>query len=427
MSHADTCVFDSDIGTVDLAPRSSRRKERTDSHSITAMEFALQWQSQHARHTDCLVQQKFNLWRDLLPPELEAELEGKPVGYTHAAHFAPGTLIPPYRADDCLRVRTSAFNRRFRKRSYVVPRGGRFYPKGFIAGVRGLFAQDMTPFRVGEVGDELTIDLNHPLAGQELTLASRILDIWSAGDEHGGRCNEVGELVTAGGPGMQARWRGQPTDFWSDIPFIRSAPGPDTEFYRNPRFVDHIDRTASERIEQLYARLVPAGGRVLDLMASWKSHLPGALALDEVVGLGMNREELDANPLLGDRRVHDLNLSPALPFDDAAFDAVVCTVSVEYLTEPVQVFAEVNRVLRLGGRFVVTFSNRWFPPKVVRVWEDIHEFERPGLVLEYLLKAGGYRDLETWSLRGLPRPRDDKYADRLAFSDPVYAVWGVKI
>ena len=27
-------------------------------------------------------------------------------------------------------------------------------------------------------------------------------------------------------------------------------------------------------------------------------------------------------------------------------------------------------------------------------------------------------------LRGLPRPPDDKYADRLAQSDPVYAVWG---
>ena len=427
MSHADTCVSDTGIGTVILAPRSSRRKERTDSHSITAMEFALQWQSRHARHTDCLVEQKFNLWRDLLPPQLKADLEGKPVGYTHTADFAPGTLIRPYRADDCLRVRTSAFNRRFRKRSYTVPRSGRFYPRGCIAGVRGLFTQDTTPFRVGEVGDELTVDLNHPLARQELTLACRILDIWSAGDEHGGRCNEVGELVTAGGPGMQARWRGQPTDFWSDIPFIRSAPGPDAEFYQNPRLVDHIDRTASERIERIYARLVPAGGRVLDLMASWKSHLPGALALDDVVGLGMNRQELDANALLSDSRVHDLNLSPVLPFDDAAFDAVVCTVSVEYLTEPLQVFAEVNRVLRPGGRFVVTFSNRWFPPKVVRVWEDIHEFERPGLVLEYFLKAGGYTDLETWSLRGLPRPRDDKYADRLAFSDPVYAVWGVKI
>ncbi len=95
------------------------------------------------------------------------------------------------------------------------------------------------------------------------------------------------------------------------------------------------------------------------------------------------------------------------------FDAVVCTVSVEYLIKPVEVFAEVKRILKPGGRFIVTFSNRWFPPKVVRVWEGIHEFERMGLVLEYFLLAGGFSNLETWSLRGLPRPLDDKYAGQI--------------
>jgi SAM-dependent methyltransferase len=97
---------------------------------------------------------------------------------------------------------------------------------------------------------------------------------------------------------------------------------------------------------------------------------------------------------------------------------------VEYLVSPLTVFTEVNRVLRPGGRFIVSFSNRWFPPKVVRIWEDIHEFERPALVLEYFLRSGGYTDLQTWSMRGLPRPADDKYADRLALSDPLFAVWG---
>jgi len=34
--------------------------------------------------------------------------------------------------------------------------------------------------------------------------------------------------------------------------------------------------------------------------------------------------------------------------------------------------------------------------------------------------------LETWSLRGLARPADDKYAAQSADADPVYAVWGSK-
>jgi SAM-dependent methyltransferase len=86
----------------------------------------------------------------------------------------------------------------------------------------------------------------------------------------------------------------------------------------------------------------------------------------------------------------------------------------------------VARVLKPGGTFVVTFSNRWFPPKVVRIWEQIHEFERVGLVMEYFLKSGAFDNLGTYSMRGLPRPRNDKYAGELALSDPVYAVWGTK-
>jgi len=92
----------------------------------------------------------------------------------------------------------------------------------------------------------------------------------------------------------------------------------------------------------------------------------------------------------------------------------------------VEVFADIRRILKPGVRFIVTFSNRWFPPKVVKIWEDIHEFERPGLVPEYFLQAGGFVNLETWSIRGLPRPTDDKYAAQYSLSDPIYAVWGEK-
>jgi SAM-dependent methyltransferase len=223
---------------------------------------------------------------------------------------------------------------------------------------------------------------------------------------------------------MQARWRGQPTDFWHDQPFARMADEPDAGFYAMPRLVSHVDKTASSQIAQLYGHLLPQGGRVLDLMASWESHLPAGHGLGEIVGLGLNAEELEANPLFAEWLVHDLNLDPTLPYGDGEFDAVICSLSVEYLTQPFAVYAEVARVLRPGGRFVVTFSNRWFPPKVVRVWEGVHEFERPGLVLAYFLRDGLFDGLETWSIRGLPRPSDDKYARQYADSDPVFAVWG---
>ena len=124
--------------------------------------------------------------------------------------------------------------------------------------------------------------------------------------------------------------------------------------------------------------------------------------------------------------VQDLNLNSRLPFDSNRFDAVVCTVSVEYLVDPLAVFAELARILLPDGYFILTFSNRWFPTKAIKIWKELHEFERMGLVLEYFIRSGDFKNLQTYSLRGLPRPNDDKYFPDLWCSDPIYAVWGQK-
>jgi SAM-dependent methyltransferase len=166
--------------------------------------------------------------------------------------------------------------------------------------------------------------------------------------------------------------------------------------------------------------------QVLDLMSSWQSHLPENLNLRRTVGLGLNERELRKNPQLTELMVQDLNVNSSLPFESNSFDAAICTVSVEYLIDPLAVFEEVSRVLRTDGYFSVTFSNRWFPTKAIKIWKELHEFERMGLVLEYFLRSGGFKNLQTYSIRGLPRPHDDKYFPDLLFSDPIYAVWGQK-
>jgi SAM-dependent methyltransferase len=122
--------------------------------------------------------------------------------------------------------------------------------------------------------------------------------------------------------------------------------------------------------------------------------------------------------------VHDLNEDPRLPFEDQRFDAVICSVSVEYMIRPFNVFQDVARILRPGGSFIHTFSNRWFPPKAISIWAELSEFERMGLTLEYFLRSGVYRNLETYSARGWNRPETDRYFPEIPAADPVYAVWG---
>ena len=210
--------------------------------------------------------------------------------------------------------------------------------------------------------------------------------------------------------------------------FVRNDETSDEEFYATTRMVSHLDTTALETVEKLVSGLfVEDSPVILDLMASWDSHLPDSVRPGRCVGLGMNQSELDANSSLTERVVHDLNVDPILPFEDETFDVVLNVVSVEYLTQPVEVFQEVGRVLKPGGLFLVVFSTRWFPQKVVRVWEDAKEEERIGLVEEFFRRAEAFGSSEFFISMGLPRPESDRFFPLGVPSDPVFAVFAEKV
>jgi SAM-dependent methyltransferase len=170
--------------------------------------------------------------------------------------------------------------------------------------------------------------------------------------------------------------------------FGKADTGPDAEFYVYPRFVTHIDEGAIAAVTAIYRAVLPASGDILDLMSSWVSHLPSEIAYRSVTGLGMNAEELAANPRLTAQMVQDLNVAPQLPFADSAFDGAGLCVSVQYLQRPVEVFKEVRRVLRHGAPFVVSFSNRCFPTKAVAVWQALNGADQHRLVGAYMRAAG---------------------------------------
>jgi len=170
--------------------------------------------------------------------------------------------------------------------------------------------------------------------------------------------------------------------------FLKEDTSPDPLFYTQPRLVTHIDESAVAAVTELYRALFPAGGTVLDLMGSWVAHLPPEIDYAEVIGHGMNEEELRANPRYTRYFLQDLNANPVLPLVDASIDAAAICVSVQYLQRPVAVFREVKRVLKPGGVFAITFSNRCFPTKAVAIWLHLPMGQHPRLVSLYLDRAG---------------------------------------
>lgn len=194
--------------------------------------------------------------------------------------------------------------------------------------------------------------------------------------------------------------------------FDRADDADDAWFYEAPRLVTHIDDDAIAAVADLYEEL-GVDGDVLDLMSSWVSHFrqpPRHLRV-----LGMSEPELAANPMAVERIVHDLNADPSIPLPDESVDDVVCCVSVDYLTRPVEVFRDVARILRPGGRFVCTFSNRVFPTKAIRAWLQASEADRLTIVAEYFRRSRAFGP----PIVARRTPTDHR-------GDPLFAVWATR-
>ena len=195
--------------------------------------------------------------------------------------------------------------------------------------------------------------------------------------------------------------------------FQREDESDDSIFYTEPRLLAHIDDYAIEAARRLYAELLPRHAALLDLMSSYKSHMPPDLQWTRLAGLGMNETELRENDQLTDYAVANINADPRLPYGDEEFDGAVVTVSVQYMTRPVEVFRDVARVLKPEAPFIITYSNRMFPTKAVRIWRALDDRERAALISVYFREAGGFGDVTM----------EDRSIDSGGYNDPLFAVW----
>ncbi|TKA80961.1 hypothetical protein B0A55_02391 [Friedmanniomyces simplex] len=206
-------------------------------------------------------------------------------------------------------------------------------------------------------------------------------------------------------------WPYDPSDFSTQ------DPSSDSGFYSTPRLVTHIDDAAIATLREYYDTVLPRKGRILDFCSSWVSHYPPAVeeaaASGElkVIGLGMNKAELDANKVLNTGRVLvDLNTNPDIAAalqeakliasstndnDDESerLDASTNVVSTDYLTNPVPVLESLHTITKSGGTVHLTISNRCFPTKAINRWLRVSEEERLLMIGDYLHFAG-WREIE---------------------------------
>ena len=193
--------------------------------------------------------------------------------------------------------------------------------------------------------------------------------------------------------------------------YRREDEADDEMFYAVPRLVTHIDDEACRALTSYYKKMLVPGTSVLDLMSSCVSHLPTDASYTQVVGVGMNRTELQENPQLTRYVVHNLNRNQELPFEDNSFDACTLAVSIQYLVRPVEVFRDVGRILKPGAPMIVSYSNRLFPTKAVMIWKMLNAADHGRLVAHYFESSGHFGLSEIKSV-----------TNNKGSSDPLYVV-----
>ena len=109
----------------------------------------------------------------------------------------------------------------------------------------------------------------------------------------------------------------------------------------------------------------------------------------------------------------------ALPLPDDTLDYLISSHVLEHLPDPISALHEWHRVLRPGGKVIISQSNRCFPTKAITMWLNMNDRQHLELINGYFQYAGGF---ET------PRKAFDITATLPgnAYRDPMFIVEAVK-
>ncbi|QGY40701.1 methyltransferase domain-containing protein [Pseudodesulfovibrio cashew] len=344
-----------------------------------ALEFTVSWEMDGIRHEEWFLGRKVNPVNDIFPRGMREALEGKGEGESVAFTYEPRMCIPRFKESLVRILPLDRLRKKTRFGQPILPRLGRFYPQGHIDGLLDVYPDTLTPFRLTGLTDKsFTADCNHPLATIPVTIEAAIQYLQPRDAGTYGSLTHWREATCDWGPGMQTRHNGEPTDFFHDAFFQ----------IRNENIAPNapcMDNAAERNLQALQDRVLTPDMRVLAMDAATSPHMAGR------------------------------------------YDAVIFTQVFEYLADPVGVLRSIAAHLAPGGMVLAGFGNAYDKDRVIQGWTELHEFERMGLILEYLRRAGLDGDARTFSRRNDWRDQDDpRFLETKGVSDSIYMVCGRK-
>ncbi|CAI3956539.1 Ubiquinone/menaquinone biosynthesis C-methylase UbiE/MenG (UbiE) (PDB:4OBW) [Commensalibacter communis] len=187
----------------------------------------------------------------------------------------------------------------------------------------------------------------------------------------------------------------------------------DLQYFTKHSVPPMLDQGGYKAIEALYHTLIQESDTILDLMCGSDSHMPSEVLCENLIGIDLNPQALKENSALTRKITQDINDKPELPLKDNSVDYICLCCVFEYLRHPFTTLEECLRVLKPGGRIIISFTSRFLPLRATALWQALENQDRQGLI-KVLLTRAGFTDCD----QGEVHPPEDQ----TVWKDPIYSV-----
>lgn len=211
---------------------------------------------------------------------------------------------------------------------------------------------------------------------------------------------DIDTLLFGQGIGAQMNFTNFNNETFNTSAMSRQDESEDHEYFSIPDLHPYWPLEESGFVSNIYDRELQRDHQVLDLMAGIHSPLiEASTKVGYLACAGLNKKELERNPLCNHRVTLNVNTVKELPFQSVSFDAILLHAAIEYVTKPQVLFAEIRRVLRPGGKIIISFNHRTEPQKAIRLWRETMDFDHIAIVTYYLRQYAHCQNITATSHR----------------------------